>query len=87
MTPSRAWDAKFNHAYSSHELMADIRAELDGNYILKPKYTPAGTRPQTYLKFSAGEPSANILPRGRVRLTRQFDPHLSPAAQRFLDGN
>jgi hypothetical protein len=35
-----AWDAKFNHAYSSHELMADIRAELDGNYILKPKYTP-----------------------------------------------
>jgi hypothetical protein len=42
----KAWDAKFNHAYSSHELMADIRAELDGNYILKPKYTPAAPAPR-----------------------------------------
>jgi hypothetical protein len=36
-----AWDGKYQHRYSSPELMADIRAELDGNYILKPKYTPA----------------------------------------------
>jgi len=42
----KAWDAKFNHAYPSHELMADIRAELDGNYILKPKYTPAAPAPR-----------------------------------------
>jgi hypothetical protein len=42
----KAWDAKFNHAYSSHELMADIRAELDGNYILKPKYTPSAPAPR-----------------------------------------
>jgi hypothetical protein len=42
----KAWDAKFNHAYSSHGLMADIRAELDGNYILKPKYTPAAPAPR-----------------------------------------
>ena len=38
----KAWDAKFNHAYSSHELMADIRAELDGTYVLK---TPTAMRP------------------------------------------
>jgi len=42
----KAWDAKFNHAYSSHESMADIRAELDGNYILKPKYTPSAPAPR-----------------------------------------
>ena len=38
----KAWDGKFNHAYSSHELMADIRAELDGTYVLK---TPTAMRP------------------------------------------
>jgi hypothetical protein len=41
----KAWDAKFNHAYSSHELMADIRAELDGSYVLKTPAAPVPAAP------------------------------------------
>jgi hypothetical protein len=82
----KAWDGKFDHRYSSHELMADIRAELDGNYILKPKYTPAAPPPGVP-EVPAEARSVKTQPRGRVRLTRQLYPYLSTEAQRHLDGN
>ena len=41
----KAWDAKFNHAYSSHDLMGDIRSELDGTYVLKTPAVPVPATP------------------------------------------
>jgi hypothetical protein len=79
------WASK-NRQYASDDLMRDVREGLAGTYIPKPRYTPAAPPPDVPT-FSTDEPSANILPRGRLRLTRQFDPHLSPEARRFLDGN
>jgi hypothetical protein len=41
----KAWDGKFDHRYSSPELMADIRAELDGTYVLKTPAAPVPAAP------------------------------------------
>ena len=79
-----AWDGKYQHRYCSPELMADIRAELDGNYILKSKFTPAAPRPAVP-EISADAGNVKIRPCGRVRF-RQY-PFPSTEAQRFLDGN
>jgi hypothetical protein len=64
--------------------MADVRAELDGKYILKPKYAPAAPPPDAP-EVSVDEPSAKIPPHRRV--TRHSPcPYVTPEAQRYLDG-
>jgi hypothetical protein len=66
--------------------MADVRAELDGKYVPKPKYTPAAPPPDVpEVPTEVG--CAKIQPRGRVQFSRQNNQHLSSEAQRYLDGN
>lgn len=50
-----------------------------GNYTLKSKYAPDAPASDVP-EVSADAGSAKLPPRGRVRLSRQFDPHLSPEA-------
>jgi hypothetical protein len=79
------WASK-NRQYASDDLIRDVREGLAGTNIPKPKYTPAAPAPDVP-EVSADEPSAKIPPRGRVQLARQLNQHLTPEAQRFLDGN
>jgi hypothetical protein len=83
----KAWDGKFNHAYSSPELMADIRAELDGTYVLKTPTAPVAATPPSSAKPADTTPSdeqleRKMLERSRAQATLNGVP---PAAVQFLE--
>jgi hypothetical protein len=40
-----AWDGKYQHRFSSPDLMGDIRSELDGTYVLKTPAVPVPATP------------------------------------------
>jgi hypothetical protein len=88
----KTWDGKFNHQCSSLELMADVRAELDGNYILKPKYAPAVPAqdvPEVPADAGSAKPTTETYEqyRQRTRVQPQHPQYLTLEARNFLDGN
>ena len=83
----KAWDGKFNHAYSSPELMADIRAALDGTYVLKTATAPIAATPPSSVNPADTTPNdeqleRKMLERSRAQSTLNGVP---PAAMRFLE--
>jgi hypothetical protein len=67
------WDGKYQHRYSSPELMADIRAELDGIYVLKTPAVPVPATPPSSVKPPDTTPSdeqleLKMLERSRAQL-------------------
>jgi len=86
-----SWDGKYQHAYSSPELIHDVKAELDGNYVLRtPARTPAAPPPAP-VEVPVEEPGPTdeeIRRRGREQLLRQLeisDLHIPPQALQFLE--
>jgi hypothetical protein len=82
-----AWDGKFNHTYSLPELMADIRAELDGTYVLKTPAAPVAATLPSSVKPADTTPSdeqleRKVLERSRAQSTLNG---VAPAAIRFLE--
>jgi len=66
----KAWDGKFDHRYSSPELMADIRAELDGTYVLKTPAAPVPAAPPSSVKPPDTTPSDEQLERKMLEISR-----------------
>jgi hypothetical protein len=66
----KAWDGKFNHHYSSPELMADVRAELDGTYVLNLPAASVAATPPVPVKASDTAPSDEQLERKMLERSR-----------------
>jgi hypothetical protein len=83
------WDGKYQHAYSSPELIHHVRSELAGNYVLKTPAVPVPATPPAPIEPVDVTPSdEEIRERGRVQLLNQLriqDPSIPPQAQRFLE--
>jgi hypothetical protein len=69
-----AWDGKYQHRFSSPDLMGDIRSELDGTYVLKTPAVPVPATPPSSVKPADVTPTSDeqlerkMLERSRAQL-------------------
>jgi hypothetical protein len=84
------WDGKYQYRYSSPELMADVRAELAGNYVLRiPAPVPAAPTPAipevSQMQPGDEEIECTALTNGRAQTIQQVYG-ASAEALRYLNG-
>jgi hypothetical protein len=83
------WTKK-NEQYASPEFVQDIKAEIDGKYVIRPLLELKPEPPK--IPESPVPSFAEILEQGRIRLLTELekirvqDPNVSQEACRYLDG-
>ena len=65
-----AWDGKYQHRFSSPDLMGDIRSELDGTYVLKTPAVSVPATPPSSVKPADTTPSDEQLERKMLERSR-----------------
>jgi hypothetical protein len=82
-----AWDGKYQHRFSSPDLMGDIRSELDGTYVLKTPAASVAALPPSSVKPTDTTPSDEQLERKMLerRRAQQTLNGVPLQARRFLE--